>query len=163
MHGAALELLKMYLKPGMVALDVGSGTGYLTACMGLMVGNSGKVVGVEHIPELVELSIKAFRRDQPALLDSGVVNLHVGDGFLGYPDAGPYDAIHVGAAAPHVPKALISQLKPGGRLVIPVGREGGFQELMTVDKLQDGSTKKSSVMGVMYVPLTTRDHQLGLE
>jgi len=67
----------------------------------------------------------------------------------------------VGAAAPHVPAALTDQLKPGGRLVIPVGAEGGIQELLVVDKSGDGAhLQQRKVMGVMYVPLTSMDHQL---
>lgn len=100
-----------------------------------------------------------------------------------YPSAAPFDFIHVGAAAPHIPAALVEQLAPGGRLVIPVGPENAtqvwdlgalippeaapcrsclppLQEFMVVDKGLDGQVTKRSVMQVVYVPLTTRLHQL---
>ncbi|GFQ00486.1 protein-l-isoaspartate o-methyltransferase 1 [Phtheirospermum japonicum] len=138
MHAMCLELLEDHLKPGMHALDVGSGTGYLTACFVVMVGPQGRAVGVEHIPELVESSIKNIQKSAAApLLKEGSFSVHVGDGRQGWPEFGPYDAIHVGAAAPEIPTALIEQLKPGGRLVIPVGNI--FQDLQVVDKNMDGT------------------------
>ena len=69
----------------------------------------------------------------------------------------PYDAIHVGAAAPVVPEALLEQLKPGVRMVIPVGPQGGKQTLDQYDKTLDGNIQKTTLMGVRYVPLTDRD------
>jgi protein-L-isoaspartate(D-aspartate) O-methyltransferase len=80
------------------------------------------------------------------------------DGRLGWPEHAPYDAIHVGAAAPEIPQALIDQLKPGGRLVIPVGSV--FQDLKVIDKNMDGSLNIRSETSVRYVPLTSRDAQL---
>lgn len=68
-------------------------------------------MGIDHIPELVEMARQNLEHDQPELLRSGRVVLRVGDGRLGVPDLGPYNAIHVGAAAPTLPQALIDQLK----------------------------------------------------
>ncbi|GJN27256.1 hypothetical protein PR202_gb15261 [Eleusine coracana subsp. coracana] len=92
-------------------------------------------------------------------LQPGMHALDVGsDGRLGFPDAAPYDAIHVGAAAPEIPQPLLEQLKPGGRMVIPVGSY--MQELQVVDKNADGSISVRNDASVRYVPLTSRASQL---
>ncbi|KAL8118426.1 protein-L-isoaspartate O-methyltransferase 1-like [Apium graveolens] len=160
MHATCLQLLEEHLKPGMHALDVGSGTGYLTACFAVMVGPQGRAVGVEHIPELVSSSIENIQKSNAApYLKEGSLSVHVADGRLGWPEHAPYDAIHVGAAAPEIPASLIEQLKPGGRLVIPVGNL--FQELQVIDKNMDGTITVRSETSVRYVPLTSREAQLG--
>jgi protein-L-isoaspartate(D-aspartate) O-methyltransferase len=84
--------------------------------------------------------------------------LKITDGRLGWPDAAPYDAIHVGAAAPEIPQPLLEQLKPGGRMVIPVGTYS--QDLQVIDKNTDGSTSVRNDASVRYVPLTSRSAQL---
>ncbi|KAF6157519.1 hypothetical protein GIB67_004457 [Kingdonia uniflora] len=159
MHATCLQLLEDNLQPGMHALDVGSGTGYLTACFALMVGPQGHAAGVEHIPELVASSITNIQNSLAApLLKDGSISVHVGDGRLGWPEFAPYDAIHVGAAAPEIPQPLIDQLKPGGKLVIPVGNI--FQDLKIVEKNIDGSLSIRNETSVRYVPLTSKDAQL---
>lgn len=92
------------------------------------------------------------------LMHSSVLAFHQGDGRKGYASGAPYAVIHVGAASPTIPEELVNQLQPGGRLVVPVGRV--HQDLLVIDKLQDGSIKERKAMEVMYVPLTSTAEQL---
>jgi protein-L-isoaspartate(D-aspartate) O-methyltransferase len=128
MHAHVLEdLLPPLLQaskdwPGksLSVLDVGCGSGYLTAVFGRMVQhkskvlNSGKVIGIDVIPQLVELSNRNMRKEDGDLLDEGVVELRVGEGWKGYPEGAPYNAIHVGAAAETFPRDLMNQMAVGG-------------------------------------------------
>ena len=86
------------------------------------------------------------------------ITLRTGDGYLGWPEHAPFDAIVVTAAADNIPPPLVDQLKPGGRMMIPVESPGGFQELILVEKGENGSTTERSVLPVRFVPLTG-DHQ----
>lgn len=158
-HAMCLDLLEPNLKEGAKALDVGCGSGYLTACMAKLVGSTGKVIGVEHIDELTEFSKQNTKKGNPELFDSNTVAYFVGDGHLGFPEEAPYDCIHVGAAAAKVPFALIDQLKVGGRLVIPVGTDN--QELLLIKKGKDNNDlSQQNITGVRYVPLTNKSAQL---
>ncbi|CAK9795024.1 Protein-L-isoaspartate(D-aspartate) O-methyltransferase [Anthophora quadrimaculata] len=159
MHAYALEVLKDKLHDNARALDVGSGSGYLTACMAMMTGPNGLIIGIDHIPELKAFAMENIQKDNPELLKSGRVQLVVGDGRLGYPEKAPYDVIHVGAAAKELPQALIDQLAPGGRMVLPVGPENSDQTFVQLDKGMDGSIKKKSLSNVIFVPLTSKNKQ----
>ncbi|CEO96581.1 hypothetical protein PBRA_005190 [Plasmodiophora brassicae] len=162
MHAMCLEELKDQLKPGAVVLDVGSGSGYLSAVMAELVRPDGRVYGIEHIGELVDMAIRNVNAGNPDLLRDGLVEFVVGDGRLGMKDKAPFDCIHVGAAAPTVPHELIAQLKNNGRLIVPVGASWAGQELMAYDKDSNGRVTSKSFSAVRYVPLTSREGQLNL-
>mmetsp|Transcript_39967 Transcript_39967/g.76444 ORF Transcript_39967/g.76444 Transcript_39967/m.76444 type:complete len:230 (+) Transcript_39967:187-876(+) len=160
MHAHCLEVLEPMLRPGACVLDVGSGTGYLTACMGFMVGPQGKCVGIEHVPQLVDFSVKNINKSnigRRMLAESQVV-LFQGDGRLGSPEHAPFDAIHVGAASPEMPEILKQQLKVGGRLVVPVGTYD--QSIVQIDRVSDTLWEEENLMAVRYVPLTDLETQL---
>jgi len=158
MHAYAAQYLLPYLQPGAKVLDVGSGSGYLTAVFHHLVsseGKTGKVVGIEHIPELVEFSVENLKKDRLGkALEGEEIEMVIGDGRQGYPDGGPYNAIHVGAAAPILPPALVDQLASPGSMFIPVGLYQ--QYILQVNKDVNGNVTQKELMGVRYVPLTDR-------
>jgi protein-L-isoaspartate(D-aspartate) O-methyltransferase len=138
------ELLK--LAPGARVLEVGTGSGYQAAMLAEM---GMRVYSIEIVAPLAE-------RARVALDAAGyaAVVTRVGDGYQGWPDAAPFDGIIVTAAPEHVPPALVEQLKPGGRLVIPVGPNWLSQELRVIRKEIDGRTVTQRTLPVRFVPLT---------
>lgn len=155
MHASACESLLTYLKPGSKVLDIGSGSGYLTAVLANLVGPTGRVIGIDHIQPLVSLADANMRKseDGKAMLDSGQVIFVKGDGRKGWKEEAPYDAIHVGAAAAEHHIELTNQLKAPGRLFVPV-EEGWVQHIYVIDKKEDGTLERKKLYGVQYVPLT---------
>lgn len=143
-HMVAIMCEILDLQEGMTVLEVGGGRGYHAAVMAYMVGPKGHVYSVERIPELVA-------RARENLSRAGITNVTMveGDGSLGLPEHAPYDRISVAATAPKVPEPLKQQLRPGGKLVIPVGV--GFQELVLVTRKNGFVTEEK--MGVAFVPL----------
>lgn len=164
MHAHAAEHLLPLLSPGASVLDVGSGSGYTCAVFHHLVNptgsENGRVVGIDHISELVDWSVENLKRDglEPQL-ESGAIKMVTGDGREGYPSGAPYGVIHVGAAAPTMPQPLIDQLAKPGRMFIPVGPDGGAQYIYQVDKDKDGTVKQEKLFGVRYVPLTEEQAQ----
>jgi protein-L-isoaspartate(D-aspartate) O-methyltransferase len=173
MHAMAMEYLSdQFLKPNCMCLDVGSGSGYLVACMVQALRevhpiNELKkpcVIGIEYLKELVDHSKEALKKDLDRA-SNGDKEIHAlyeirhGDGWDGVPEFAPYNAIHVGAAAASLPEKLVQQLAIGGRMVIPIGPQWGEQNLCLVDKKEDGSVHVSKVCGVAYVPLVNPKHQ----
>jgi protein-L-isoaspartate(D-aspartate) O-methyltransferase len=167
MHAMMAELLYRSVPGGMrgkSVLDIGSGSGYLTAVLGVLVGDEGRVLGVEHVESLVESSRATVHRFMPELENR--VQFQVGDGRLFGANrkdddnsSDQYDLIHVGAAADKIPHNLVRLLRPRGRLVLPVGPSGA-QELLVVDKGPDGTVRSKKAGDVMFVPLTALDSQL---
>ncbi len=129
-------------------LEVGTGSGYQAAILAHCVK---QVYSIEIIPELAEESRERLKR-----LGYGNVEVRVGDGFFGWKEQAPFDAIIVTAAAAEIPRPLIEQLKPGGRMIIPVGPPRTTQYLTLVEKDQDGKVKSRELLPVAFVPLTGR-------
>jgi protein-L-isoaspartate(D-aspartate) O-methyltransferase len=127
-------------------LEIGTGSGYQAAVLAELAGSVFSI-------EIVE---KLGREAGATLRDLGYDNVRtrIGDGYQGWPEQAPFDAIMVTAAAPEIPQPLIDQLKPGGRLVIPVGARFGGQELLLVEKMSDGKTTTRRSLSVRFVPLT---------
>ena len=158
MHCHALQYLESYLTEGAHILDVGFGSGYLTVALSKMINDTGIVVGIEHIKELYEFGEKNIQKHHKNLLDSKKIILVNEDGRKGYKTYAPYKVIHVGAAAEEVPKELIDQLDKNGRMFIPVGTYD--QWIKVIDKDKNGNISEKKVMGVRYVPLTSKEKQL---
>lgn len=137
---------RLELEPGDRVLEVGTGSAYQAAVLAAIVG---EVVTLEIIGPLARSAAERLEG-----LGFGNVTVLHGDGYYGYESSAPYDAIIVTAAAPHVPPPLKEQLKPGGRMVIPVGRGGWTQNLLMVEKKEDGSVSTRNLMAVSFVPLT---------
>lgn len=168
MHASACESLLPFLHPTARVLDIGSGSGYLTHVLATLVAeksedngaiqSAGKIIGIDHIQALVNLATNNMSKskDGRALLGKGRVEFICGDGRKGYKEGGPYDAIHVGAAAQSFHSELLDQLKSPGRMFIPVEDQSGYgnQSIWVVDKDEQGSIRKEKTMGVRYVPLT---------
>lgn len=130
-------------------LEVGTGSGYVTAILAEMMPVSAAIRGIEIIPELADRARRVL-----AELGYENVEVRVGDGALGWPEAGPFDAMIVSAAPRAVPAALLDQLAPGGRLVLPVGPSPEQQELQLWRRLPTGDLEKRGLMKVRFVPLT---------
>jgi protein-L-isoaspartate(D-aspartate) O-methyltransferase len=130
-------------QPGDKVLDVGSGSGWSTALLSHIVGPKGRVCAVELVPELVEFGMDNAER-------AGVKNatFHQAAETYGLPENGPFDRILVSAAADKVPKELVAQLKPGGKLVIPV-----HNSIYEISKTQNGEIKSQEHPGFVFVPL----------
>ena len=132
-------------EPQQVVLEVGTGSGYQAAVL-------AEIVQRVFTIELLEpLGQEAERRLNE--LGHRNIEVRIGDGYQGWPEKAPFDAIVVTAAAPQVPPALLAQLKPGGRRVIPVGAAGDVQWLRLLTKAADGSVKEKRVIPVRFVPL----------
>ncbi len=127
-------------------LEVGTGSGYQTAILALL---GGEVFSIEIVPELAARAAAVLCG--PMGLDN--VHLRVGDGRHGWPDEAPFDAILVTAAPASVPDALVAQLAPGGRMVVPVGPDPDVQTLKFIRRGHDGAATSTDLLAVRFVPL----------
>ena len=129
---------------GAKVLEIGTGSGYHAAVLSRVMG---AVYSVEIIPSLGDEAAKTLAR-----LGYRNVHVRIGDGYKGWPEESPFEGIVLTAAKPSIPEPLLAQLKPGGRMVVPVGRV--VQELLVLTKQPDGTVETRSVIPVRFVPMT---------
>lgn len=133
-------------EPGDTILEIGTGSGYQAAVLSPLVRQIYSIEIIETLADKARTKLKQLNYPN--------IEIRAGDGYCGWPQHAPYDGIIVTAAAPHIPEPLVDQLKPGARLVIPVGLPYQYQVLMTVGKKNDGSIETRNILGVSFVPLT---------
>ena len=141
----ALMVQAAAIRHGDAVLEVGAGSGYAAAVISRI---AARVVAIERQHDLVEVARQRLER-----LGYSNVLIVEGDGTRGCPDEAPFDAILAAASGSHVPSALIAQLAPNGRIVMPLGEPGLPQELVKVTKQDDGILKQENLGGVRFVPL----------
>ena len=141
----ALMTELLAVKPRDRVLEIGTGSGYQAAVLSTL---AGRVYSLERIASLAQDAAARLAR-----MGYRNVTVRQGDGYQGWPEQGPFDAIMVTAAAPMIPQALVEQLKAGGRLLIPVGAQWGPQQLMLVTKSARGEVEMRKVLDVAFVPL----------
>lgn len=150
-HGATISqpyivaLMTELLEPSKEhkVLEIGTGSGYQAAVLAPLVKH---VYTIEIVPELAETAKQALEK-----VGRKNVTVRAGDGYKGWPEEAPFDRIIVTAAPPEIPQALIDQLKPGGKLVVPVGDR--LQDLVVLDKGKDGKIRRRNVIPVRFVPM----------
>ena len=141
----AFMIEAMQLQGGEKVLEIGTGSGYATAVLAEI---AGQVYSVERIHTLANQAKRTLLS-----LGYDTIQLHEGDGTLGWPQHAPYDAIVVTASGPGVPESLLSQLKPEGRLLIPIGPDATNQELVLTTKRTHAPHKSEAIADVRFVPL----------
>ncbi len=144
-----LEVLQP--KKGDKVLDVGSGSGWTVALLSQIAGDDGKVYGIEKVKELKKFAENNVLKYN--FIKKGIAKIIQGDGYKGFPEHAPFDKIIVAATAEKVPPALLKQLKAGGRLVIPVGRQYESQDIVVIDKIGKDKFKEKKYSGFVFVPL----------
>ena len=138
----------MEVGPGDRVLEVGTGSGYQAALLGEL---AGTVYTIEIVEPLAREAAERLKR-----LGYRNVETKTGDGYRGWPEHAPFDAIMVTAAPREVPQPLIDQLKPGGRLIVPVGGQAAGQSLLLIEKQPDGRITRRNILAVRFVPLTDK-------
>ena len=142
-------------RPDSVILEIGTGSGYQAAVLAELVA---QVYSIEVVGELAAAAGERLQR-----LGYGNVTVRNADGYHGWPECAPFDGIIVTAASPRIPPPLVEQLKPGGRLVIPLGLPGDAQALTVVEKCDDGTVVRRNILMVAFVPLTRMSPQMSTQ
>lgn len=140
------------LKPDSKVLEIGTGSGYQAAVCAEIAAQVYTIEIIEALAKSAEIRLKELGYNN--------VSVKVGDGYFGWKEKGPFDAIIGTAAAEKIPPPLLEQLKPAGRLILPYENESGFQYLVLVTKDPNGAIHKQNVLPVRFVPMTgkVKDH-----
>lgn len=133
------------VQPAHKVLEIGTGSGYQAAVLSRL---AAEVYTIEIVEPLAHQA-----RERLTAMGYTNIRFRVGDGYKGWPEAAPFDRIMLTAAPPEIPQALIDQLKPGGKMVAPVGAQPGRQELVVLDKDERGRVSRRSVLSVAFVPM----------
>lgn len=141
----ALMTQELQLQPGDTVLEIGTGSGYQAAVLGEL---AQKVYTIEIVPELAEIA-----RNRLDTLGYDNVLVKHGDGYEGWEEFAPFDAIMITAAAPFIPEPLLKQLRNGGRMALPLGNRSSYQNLVCITK-RDGKTEIRNITDVVFVPMT---------
>jgi len=141
----ALMTDSLDLEPQHRVLEIGTGSGYQAAVLSKL---AAKVFSMERVKSLAEEACERLAR-----LGYNNIECRQGNGYLGWPEQAPFDRIIVTAAAPSIPSALLQQLIPGGKLVLPLGETARYQELLKISKDDNGHTDITPLLGVSFVPL----------
>lgn len=147
-HMVAIICEQLELTEGMKVLEIGTGYGYNAAVVAECIGPEGHLYTIERVG-----SLAGKAKDNLKKTGSDNVTVIIGDGTLGYSDKVPYDRIYGTASAPKVPETLKKQLKISGRLLIPVGSDDFFQELVCVVRVAEEEYKSQKLGGVRFVPM----------
>jgi len=147
----ALMTSLLELKPGDKVLEIGTGSGYQAAVLAEL---GADVYTIEIVAPLAEQAQRTFKE-----LGYDAIHTRTGDGYQGWPEQAPFDAIIVTAAPPRIPQPLLEQVKAGGRIVLPVGES--WQDLLVLTKRSDGSFDKRTVLPVRFVPMTGEAQRRG--
>jgi len=148
-HMVAIICERLALEKGMKVLEIGTGFGYNAAVVAEILGPNGHVYTIERIETLKNIAEKNLKRTGY----SKNVTVILGDGTKGYAENAPYDRIYATASAPKVPEPLKQQLKIGGRLLTPIGRDTSIQELLCLIRVDENDYKSYNLGGVVFVPM----------
>lgn len=148
-HMVAIICEKLGLERGMKVLEIGTGFGYNAAVVAEILGPEGHVYTIERIENLKNIAEQNLERTGY----SENVTVILGDGTKGYEQESPYDRIYATASAPKVPEPLKEQLKIGGRLMTPIGRDTSVQELLCITRIDEKDYKTYNLGGVVFVPM----------
>jgi protein-L-isoaspartate(D-aspartate) O-methyltransferase len=163
MHLTTLNYISKYVdyrKKYSKAIDIGSGSGYMSLALAKLLGPNSEVYALDHINDIVEFSKNNIKKSHRNYLDYNRIKFVCADGRNGYLAGAPYEIIHVGAACENIPDSMIEQLAPGGLIWIPVGPINRTKKIILLLKEDNNNIKRMTLMDVNYSEMKSIDEQL---